>query len=137
MISYARGLDHIRVGRRLSADFTDACIGCLCHQYKFGNSGNLVDQPFQPRPGIVRSRIGIFKTTGLSLGITTGLNTKIGHLIIVTKYLRSPRGNHHYDLPAGALGKNLVDYQRSPFLINVLGKKRVIQFQQARPENFV
>ena len=87
-----------------AAVFTDARTGCLRDQHKSCDPGYLADpsdKSFQPRPGIIRSRVGL-----LNDRVVIGYYNRPEHDWATDHYLyhvcRTPRGDHHYDLPAGA-----------------------------------
>jgi trk system potassium uptake protein TrkH len=121
VISYARGLDHIRVGKhslprtllmRALVVFVISISLVILATWLI-----LLTNPFS-LDQVLFEVVSAYSTTGLSLGITTGLNT-IGRLIIIFTMFAGRLGaiTIMISLLGRDTGKNLVDYPEESILI--------------------
>jgi trk system potassium uptake protein TrkH len=121
VISYARGLNKIRVGRHSLPNslllralvvfvISFSCIGLATWLI-------LLTNPFS-MDQVLFEVVSAYSTTGLSLGITTGLNT-IGRLIIIFTMFAGRLGaiTIMISLLGRGRGKNLVDYPEESILV--------------------
>jgi trk system potassium uptake protein TrkH len=121
VISYARGLDKIRVGKhtlpgallmRALVVFVISLSLVILATWLI-----LLTNPFS-LDQVLFEVVSAYSTTGLSLGITTGLNT-IGRLIIIFTMFAGRLGaiTIMISLLGRDTGKNLVDYPEESILI--------------------
>ncbi len=121
VISYARGLDKIRVGKRtLPGNLLMRSLVVFVISFSLVSLATwliLLTNPFGFEQTLFEV-VSAYSTTGLSLGITTGLNT-IGRLIIIFTMFAGRLGaiTIMISLLGRDKGKKLIDYPEESILI--------------------